>query len=202
MTKTPTQQKNLINAKTAFYLFLFTMAVVIVLVWLTGMNIHRTLIANSFYSLSIITFLFFAFVTTGLFKGIGLKDNYERKKTKTELVEPSGIMGDIPDSPVSVDDFASEGIGGILLGILFWIGVTLLLVMFTFLFETIILSGIIFLTGMLYWVFYRATRLVFRYSRLTRNNLSLSLWIGLKYSFLYSGWMYLVIAGMAMVKGG
>lgn len=176
-------QKILIKSKTAFYLFLMTIAVVLVSVWLSGMEMHRTLTENSVYSLSILTILFFAFVSICLYKGIGIHDNFGSIKNKIKFVEPSGNFGEIPDSPVSIDDFASEGIGGILLGIVFWIGVTLLIILFSFLFETILVSGLVILTGMLYWIFYRATLLVFRYSRFTKGNVSRSLWIGFKYSF-------------------
>ncbi|MFN3405958.1 MAG: hypothetical protein ACK40G_17820 [Cytophagaceae bacterium] len=185
--------KIIIKGKTAFYLFLLTSAIVIITVWLTGLNIHRTISENALYSLSIITFIFFTFISYGLYKGIGLSDNFGQTKSKITVVEPTGIVGDVPLDKIPVGDFASEGLEGILIGIIMWIGILLLSVLLVFFFETVVLAGLTIFSGLLYWVFYRATRLVLRYSKFTKNNLAKSMGIALRYSLMYSGWVYAII---------
>jgi hypothetical protein len=183
------------NGKTAFYLFIPTVAIVVLTVWITGLDIKRTITVNAFYSLSILTFLFFAFVTIGLYRGVGITDDFGNIKSKIGFVEPSGISGDIP-----FPEIASDGIEGIVAGILLWIGIMILIIVLAFFFETIVYAGVVIFSGILYWIFYRATKLIFRYSPVTKNNLAKSMWIGLRYSFMYTAWIYAIILLIELIK--
>jgi hypothetical protein len=194
------KQKIIIKGKTAFYLFALTCAIVIITIWLTGLDIHRTISNNALYSLTIITLIFFSFVAYGLYRGVGLMDNFGSVKNKVTFVEPSGISGDIPTADFPIGEFASDGLEGILIGLVLWIGIFILTVVLVFFFETIVFAGLVIFTGMLYWIFYRATKLIFRYSRLTKNNLKKSISIGLKYSLMYSGWIYGIIWIIKLLK--
>src|SRR5690349_19089119 len=111
------EQKIVIKGKTAFYLFIITCIIVIATIWITGLDIHRTVSNNAFYSLTIITFIFFAFVTFGLYRGIGLTDNFGSIKNKFESFKPSGNSVGVPDGEL-IGGFASDGLEGIILGIL------------------------------------------------------------------------------------
>jgi len=182
-----------IKGKTAFCLFILVSSIIIITVWLTGLDIHRTISNNAIYSLTIISIIFFCFITYGLYRGIALSDDFGSIKSKIGFVEPSGISGDIPTESISIGEFASEGLEGILVGILMWIGILILTVILTLFFETIVFAGLAIFTGILYWIFNRATKMIFRYSRLTKNNLNKSMWIGFKYSIMYSGWIYAII---------
>ena len=194
------EQKIVIKGKTIFYLFMLVNMIVILTVWIIGLDVHRTISNNALYSLTIITIIFFTFVTYGLYKGVGLTDNFGTIKRKIGFVEPSGISGDIPTGDMSVGELASEGLEGIVVGILLWIGILILTVILVFFFETIVFAGLAIFTGILYWIFYRATRLILRYSRLTKNNLNKSMWIGFKYSIMYSGWIYSIIWIIQWIK--
>lgn len=190
----------IIKGRTAFYLFMLVCNLVIVTVWITGLNIHRTIADNAVYSLTILTCLFFTFVTYGLYKGVGLSDNFGNIKNKIVFAEPTGISGKISPVDLPIAELATEGIEGVVAGVLIWIGSLLFAVILVFFFETIIFSGLVIFTGMLYWIFYQAARLIFRYSRLTKNHIYRSTLIGLKYSLLYSSWIYGVIWAIEFIR--
>ncbi|GAA4371648.1 hypothetical protein GCM10023186_00290 [Hymenobacter koreensis] len=47
--------------------------------------------------------------------------------------------------------------------------------------------------AMLYWIFFRALRLVFRHSAECKGQLGKSIRYGLIYTLLYNGWLYSII---------
>jgi hypothetical protein len=105
----------------------------------------------------------------------------------------------MPDFSMSGNDMdftdVEEGIWGIILGILLWVLVTLLIGFFLWLFGAILWAGIIGIAAMLYWIFFRSVRRVFKYSNKCKGDLVLSFAYGLFYTFLYNFWIYAIIFG-------
>ncbi|REC53270.1 hypothetical protein DRF62_14510 [Chryseobacterium piscium] len=54
-------------------------------------------------------------------------------------------------------------------------------------------AAILFFAAMLYWIFFRALRLVFKNSRKCKGDLLKSFAFGFFYSFLYISWIYGII---------
>jgi hypothetical protein len=64
-----------IDSKRIFVISILVIVSTIIGVWQFGIGQHRTLYFNSLISTTIISILFFLFITIGLYKGITLKDN-------------------------------------------------------------------------------------------------------------------------------
>ncbi|WP_313001505.1 hypothetical protein [Chryseobacterium gleum] len=185
-------RKSFIETKYLFFSTLAIIAIVIVSVWLAGKANHRSLFQNSILSTSILAGGFFLFITLGLYSGLKLKDNVgnilnkerlQRYTDKTPQFEVFDI--DLPD--------AGDGIGGAILSILLWIIFSILLIFLSYFLGLFFWTAILLLIAILYWVFFRALRLVFRNSGKCKGNLLKSLRFGLFYSFLYIAWMYGII---------
>jgi len=86
-----------------------------------------------------------------------------------------------------------EGIGGIIVGILAWVFVAILILIFIWLFNTIVVTMILIFIAMLYWIFFRALRLVFKNSKRCKGRLLISMVYGFIYTTLYNCWIYAII---------
>ncbi|NHF61618.1 hypothetical protein FK220_019870 [Flavobacteriaceae bacterium TP-CH-4] len=175
-----------LKGKSVFKVSLIVIGITILTVYLTGENYHRTLTENFYLSLGMISIALFLFMLYGLYKGVGLLDNFpkiEDYKVKTPIFE-SGNMPATPD--ISVGD----GIGGLLLSILLWIGVTIMIAILLVLFEAILWLSIFIILAMLYWVFFRALKFVFSKSADTKGDLGISAMYALGYTLLYVGWIF------------
>ena len=87
------------------------MGITILTVYLTGINYNRSLTSNLYLSLGIIATSLFLFMAYGLYKGIGLIDNFPKFRN----FKRGDIMGNASptfDTP-SID--IGDGIGGLIL---------------------------------------------------------------------------------------
>ena len=182
--------RKFLTTKTLFTITLIVAALTVISIWLFGLGKHRTIFENSILSTSLLSIAFFLFLTIGLYNGIKLKDNVGRLTDKIDL-------SNLPDFSHTGKggnwlDF-DDGIGGIILAIIFWIVVTFLIGLFLWIFGAILWSGIIVFIAMLYWIFFRALRLVFKNSNKCKGNLTKSLGYGIFYTLLYNFWIYGII---------
>lgn len=185
-----------ITSKSIFTISLVVVTVTILIVFITGLKINRSIIDNSLISLSILSFSFFTFVTCGLYFGLKLRDNIGdlTKQIKWESTG-SGFPDFGSGGGASSIEVGAEhgGIEGIILAILLWIVVTIILVFLIVFFEAIVWALLMIFLGMLYWIFYRALRLVFKNSIECKGNFSKSALLGFKYTVLYSSWIYGIV---------
>ncbi|AZA83799.1 hypothetical protein C1637_13815 [Chryseobacterium lactis] len=117
---------------------------------------------------------------------IGRILNSERLKryvSKTPTI--NGFEIDPPD--------VGDGIGGAILSLVLWIVFSILLVFLLPLLGLFFWSSVLSLSAMLYWIFFRALRLVFKNSGKCKGNLLKSIYFGLFYSSLYIFWIYGII---------
>ncbi|WP_430814144.1 hypothetical protein [Carboxylicivirga sp. RSCT41] len=182
-------QQTYLKGRSVFLISLLVIAVTIVTVYLTGININRSLSSNFYISAGIISASLFLFMTYGLFYGIGLKDNFPRFKSfnRGEFIAQSGIVPNMPD----VD--AGEGIAGIIVSILLWILMSIVFVVLLIVLEAALWFTFFIIIAMLYWLFFRALRLVFSKSAVTKNNLGLSIVYALAYTAAYTGWIFAIV---------
>jgi hypothetical protein len=162
-----------------------------VAVWLFGLGQHRTLFANSLISTTILFAAFFLFTTVGLYHGVKLRDDVGRltdRISRKHFPNTSGLES-LPD----VDFSEGHGILGILAAIVMAVVVAIVAVIVIWLVGALLWTGILIFAAMLYWVFFRALRLVFKNSNRCRGRLGASLWEGFWYASLYTVWIYGII---------
>lgn len=178
----------LLGAKNVFIISMIVLVMTILGVYLFGLGSHHTLFHNSLVSTTILSVAFFLFITIGLYQGTKLKDNMGKVVDSFKPVDTGGFT-DIPTMDVSSVE-VGDGIEGVIMSILLWILFGLMLVIALWIFSNVI--AIIFLSfmAMLYWIFFRALRLVFKNSDKSKGNLMESLKWGLSYTVLYNFWIY------------
>lgn len=185
-------RKYFLETKYLFFSTLTIITIVIVSVWLSGKADHRSLFQNSIVSTSVLAGSFFLFITTGLYFGLKLKDNVGNILNRERLqryADKTPKFNGFDFDPPAVGD----GIGGIILSILLWIVFSILLIFLSYFFGLFFWSAVLFLGAILYWLFFRALRLVFKNSRKCKGNLLKSFGFGLFYSFIYISWIYGII---------
>jgi magnesium-transporting ATPase (P-type) len=83
----------LVNSQTVFFSTIIVAAMIMLLVYLTGLGNHRSLYRNSLITTTILLIVFFCFIAIGLYRGWKLKDtmgNFWNHFSK--LKNQNGIM--------------------------------------------------------------------------------------------------------------
>lgn len=182
----------ILTSKTVFTVTIIVAVLTVLSIWLFGLGQHRTIFENSILSTTVLSIAFYLFLTIGLYNGIKLKDDIGKLTDKINI-------SNLPDFLHTGEgaDFldVGDGIGGIIISTALWILMTFLIGLFVWLFGAVLWSGIIVFIAMLYWIFFRALRLVFKNSNKCKGNLIISLVYGFFYTILYNFWIYGVIFG-------
>ncbi|MGU3375681.1 hypothetical protein [Chryseobacterium sp. M5A1_1a] len=192
-------QRSLLETKYLFYSTVGIIAIVILSVWISGKGDHRSLFQNSILSTSILGGGFFLFISLGLYFGLKLKDNVGSILNKERLKK-------YPDKVLSIRSFdfdppaVGDGIGGAILSIILWIVFSIVLIYFSYFIGLFFWSALLFLGAILYWIFFRALRLVFKNSGKCKGNLLKSFRFGFFYSFLYVFWVYGIVFLMKYIN--
>lgn len=181
--------KTYLKGKSVFIISLIVIIVTAVTVYFTGFHYHRTITANFYMSLGIIAAVLFLFLSYGLYKGIEIEDNFpklkgfEFRKTLSDNFAPT----DLPSLDIG------EGIGGIIISIILWIVISIVLIFLFIVLETVLWFSVALILAMLYWVFFRAMRLVFSKASHTEGDIGLTVMHAFGYTFLYIGWLYGIV---------
>ena len=180
-----------LRGKSVFQVSLLVIIITILTVYLTGENYSRTITSNLYLSLSIIGAALFLFMSYGLYKGVVLMDDFpEFKHFKTgDIITSSGNLPDLDLPSVSIGD----SIGGLIMSILLWIGMTLLLFLLLIVLEAVFWISIFIILAMLYWVFFRALKLVFAKSSETKGDIGMSAMYSFGYTALYLSWIFGIV---------
>ncbi len=185
-------QKSFLETKYVFFSTLAIIVIVILSVWLSGQASHRSLFQNSILSTSVLAGTFFLFITLGLYFGLKLKDNIgnilNKERIQRYADKTPKFDGFDFDSPA-----VGDGIGGVIFSIVLWIIISILLIFVSYFFGLFFWSAVLLLGAILYWIFFRALRLVFKNSGKCKGNLLKSFGFGILYSFLYISWLYGII---------
>ncbi|WP_298539840.1 hypothetical protein [uncultured Aquimarina sp.] len=189
---------NYITTKGIFYITLLVIFLTILSVWQFGLGKERTIIENSILSTTILSLVFFLFITIGLYNGIKLKDNLGKITDRLDL-GTEGISDVFDVSSPELPDF-TDGIEEMVLGILLWILITIIIGVLLWLFGGILWTMVLIFLAMLYWIFFRALRLVFKKSPICKGNLVKSMGFGLGYTLLYNFWIYIIIVIAEFLK--
>lgn len=162
--------KTYLKGQSVFIVSIIVIVLTIITVYINGENHSRSITYNFYISLAIIGTVLFLFMTYGLYKGIGLKDNFPNFKSY-EMGNYIPSSGDVPDIPFFE---GGEGIGGLIMSILIWIGMTILFFLLIILLEIAFWFTIFIVIMMLYWLFFRALKLVFNKAPITQGNIGIS----------------------------
>ena len=182
-----------LKGKTVFIVSLLVIGVMALTVWLTGIQYHRALTTNFYLALGIILFVFMSY---GLYKGVGLKDDfpkYQSYKTGTFMEYDAAGRFKMPDTDMG------DGLAGVLLSIVLWVVMGIVFLLMLLFLEVLFWFSLFILIMMLYWVFFSALKQVFSKAAQTRGNLFLALAYALGYTLLYTGWLFGIVMLSTMV---
>ncbi len=161
-------------------------------VYFWGLGQHRTFFENSMISITILSLAFFLFISIGLYRGVSVvHEPHDEKISPQQKVDSLHTTGDFtsgfdaPDIHIDGDD-----LGSILVSILLWIGWAILVAVAVWFFSEVIVVAISSFAAMLYWIFFRALRLIFNNANECRGNLLESVRNGAFYTVLYNFWIY------------
>ncbi|MBF8149933.1 hypothetical protein ITJ86_08485 [Winogradskyella sp. F6397] len=182
-------KQDYLKGKSLFIVSLIVIGITILTVYFTGINYNRSLTSNLYLSLGIIATTLFLFMTYGLYKGIGLVDDFPKFRSfkKGDFLGTASPSFDTPS--ISVGD----GIGGLVVSILLWIGMTILIIVFLVVLEAVFWFSLFIILAMLYWVFFRALKFVFNKSKDTKGDIGISAVYAITYTSLYVGWIFGIV---------
>ncbi|WP_291117897.1 hypothetical protein [Flavobacterium sp. UBA6135] len=185
-----------LKGKSVFIVSLLVIGITILTVYLSGINYNRSLTSNLYLSLGIIATALFLFMTYGLYYGIGLIDNFPKYRNfkRGEVMANATPTFDTPS--ISVGD----GIGGLVLSILLWIGMTILILILLIVLEAVFWFSLFIILAMMYWVFFRALKMVFSKSKDTKGDIGISFVYSLTYTICYVGWIFGIVYLIEIVK--
>lgn len=182
----------LITTKTSVAISIIVMMTIFLLDYFFNLKSDHSLYQNLFLILSLFSFFLFGAISIGLYYGIKLQDNIGKLTNYIDLNKLPDMSGvSIPDA-VGLD----EGIIGFLLAIL----TALIFILLAYIFALLGWFLLILFAAMLYWIYFRALRLVFKNSSKCKNDWNASLKIGLRYSLMYTAWIYIVVYGIHIIK--
>ncbi len=182
-----TRTYRLVNAKTVFVITLLVIALTILGVYFWGLGKHHTFFYNSLASTTILSAAFFLFITVGLYQGIKLKDNLGKVTDKVRLPD-SLDLSSAGDAGALLE--AADDVPGIVVGVLLWIVWGVIFAAVLWIFGNGVLFVVAAFVGMLYWIFFRALRLVFRNAKRCKGKLWESVRVGFAHTCLYNAWIY------------
>lgn len=164
----------------------------VLIVYLTGLEQHRSLYLNSLASATVISIVMIAFIATGLYNGWKLKDTLGKLHNSYVYKPPADFPGLDGFSTIDGDD----DFGGIISAIVLWIIATIVAIFLVYFVSGIIWLSVVAIGSILYWIVFRALHLVFKKSAWCKGNITRSLTIAFLYTVMYNCWIYVIIIGI------
>ncbi len=199
------KKRQLINSGTVFTATLLVVGMLSLMVYLTGLKEHRSLYLNSLVSTTIISIVFLVFITTGLYRGWKLKDTigkltdgFHWPKWKSPFKKSDNKKNDENNGSgwswlEGLLELPGESVEGVVAVLLLWIIVGIAAAFLLWWLGPLIWGGLVGLAAVLYWVVFRAYRLIFFYSATCKGLFWKSVGIALMFTFLYNCWIYALI---------
>ncbi len=181
-----------LRVKPVVQISFLVVALTLISVYFWGLGQHHTFFENSMISITVLSTAFFLFVTIGLYRGVNVvHEPHDEKVSPETKVDSLRNTADLASGFVTPDiSIDGDDLGSILMSILLWIGWAILVAMAVWFFSEVILVAISSFAAMLYWIFFRALRLIFNNSNQCRGNIWESLRNGAFYTALYNFWIY------------
>ena len=186
---------------------LISIPVVVITLALVFYFSTRSFIGELAIVLGIIAVGLFVFLTVGLYFGVRLEQPTEKEPEKLEMgaIDPV-IVGlpvvDVPKIDLGIPDVGDAGndLVGCLVSIVLWIVITLALTFLFWLLVQMLAFVLPWVLLVLYWMFYRALKLVFEKTAVTRGHLLPSLGYALLFTVLYTGWLFLLLGALQWIR--
>lgn len=183
----------ILNSKNIFLITLIVITLTIIIVWIFGLEDHRSILENSLFSTTILSIAFFLFIAIGLYKGVKIKDNLGEITDRFDPAKIDFIKEAVADRSIEDAPDIGEGIFGIIISLILWFIMALVISYLCWAFGAIVWFSILTFIAMLYWIFFRALRLVFKKSGKCRGNYLNSILYGIGFTILYNFWIYAII---------
>ncbi|MEO1049247.1 MAG: hypothetical protein AAFX87_01385 [Bacteroidota bacterium] len=200
----PNKRLQPISAKWVLIITIITILCTVLIVYATGYQNSRSILDNTLISATFLSIFFFTFLFWALFRGVKIKHDVDGA---TEELNWSGTssggswLGDMkfPDFP-DLGGGDDLDLGGCLVSLALWLLISIAFIILIFLFEAVIWVAIMWMFGMLYWIFFRALKLVLAHAVNCKGNLPLSMAIALRYTVLYTFWIFAIILIVEWIK--
>jgi len=176
---------------------LMVIALTIAGVYLWRLGNHDVFFENSFLSTTVLSVTFCSFITVGLFQGSKSKSSGDIVTGPTKQANPADTSQPNP----ATDDEFNGMIAGVVTSMLLWILAAIVLAVSLWAFGKWLVIPLVVFAAMLYWIFFRALRLVSRHSKRTRGDLPMSVIFGVFYTFLYNFWIYGIFFLVGQFRG-
>jgi lysylphosphatidylglycerol synthetase-like protein (DUF2156 family) len=164
-------------------------------------------------TLYIVAAVLFGFLTIALYQGVRVQrspaDRPVWRSLRKRFKRPKISGGDVADAASLVVDVASnidiseidlpdlsdsgDDLMGCLFSIVLWVVVAVLIIILLPIVLELVWAVAFILVAVLYWIFYRALRVVFSQSRKCRGNWLRSVGYAGFYTLLYTGWLFVVV---------
>ncbi|HSD84991.1 MAG TPA: hypothetical protein VLG46_14080, partial [Anaerolineae bacterium] len=164
-------------------------------------------------TLYIVAAVLLGFLTVALYKGVRVQrspaDRPVWRSLRHRFKRPPISAGDVADAAGTVIDVASsvdisdidlpdlpdggDDLVGCLFSIGLWVVVAVLIITLLPVVLEVVWAVLFLLIAVLYWIFYRALRVVFIQSRKCRGNWLRSVGYAGFYTVLYTGWLFVVV---------
>lgn len=171
-------------------------APVVVLLTLTVFWIStRSFFAELQFTLLCIAAVLFLFLASGLYKGVRIKReaaknwSHTRSGALRSRVSFSDLLQGFGHIDLGSVDLGDDPMSGCITAIVWFIISIVVLLLLALLVQAAWIVLVVLLVQ-LYWVFYRALRIVFLRSRCCKDNVWLSLRTATIYTALYTGWIF------------
>lgn len=182
-----------VNAKTVIAATIMIVPMLTLLIYISGLQQHRSLYLNSLLSTTVVSIIFFCFISTGLYRGWTIQDDAASIDHYFSLWrKPREYGADLTNVDLSVEE---GGVEGCIVSLVVWIVVGLFGAIIFWLLGAIVWGTVLAIAAMLYWIFLRAYRLIFGHAGRCRAQLGRSLATALLFTILYNCWIYAIILG-------
>lgn len=183
----------ILNSRNIFTITLIVILLTIITVWLFGLGDNRSFFENSLLSTTILSIAFFLFISIGLYKGVKIKDNLGQITDRFDASQIDFIKDAVADRSIEDAPDIGEGIFEIIISLILWFIMAFVISYLCWAFGVIVWFSILTFIAMLYWIFFRALRLVFKKSGKCRGNYLNSILYGISFTILYNFWIYAII---------
>lgn len=189
---------------------LISIPVVIITLLLVFYFSTRSFVTELAIALGIIAVGLFIFLAVGLYHGVHLEEPILENPDKPmgsagfdvgDAVGLAAVMP-TPDLKVDIPDVGSTGddLAGCLVSILLWIVIAIVLAVLFWVLVQVLAFVLPWVLLALYWMFYRALKLVFEKTAVTRGHLLPSLGYALMFTVLYTGWLFLLLGALQWIR--
>lgn len=195
------KNRTIINSRTVSLISILVIVITILGIWLFGVGNHNSVFENSILSTSILSIAFFLFISIGLYKGAKLKDTVGKITDGFDSKKIEDFKNfDIGNGDFGGIDAGDDLFSGIVINILFWVFISILFPYLFWAFSAMFWFTILLFMAMLYWLFFRALRLVFKNAADCKGKIGISILYGFTYTILYNFWIYGVIYFTNFIK--